>query len=154
MRWEQGRVTIDELIMRRHIQRISASREHAEAMIAEARRHLQSAAAVLPLDPTGAYALAYDAARKALAAILENQGLRATSQGGHIAVYEAVLAQLDPPLGRVVRPFNRIRIRRNEVEYPSGSSPALEREDVAEDLPKVREIVDLAERVIAQMQPY
>jgi hypothetical protein len=32
----------------------------------------------------------------ALAAVLENQGLRATSRGGHIALRDAVSAQLDP----------------------------------------------------------
>lgn len=35
----------------------------------------------------------------ALTAVLENQGLRPTSRGGHIAPYAAVAAQLDPPLG-------------------------------------------------------
>jgi hypothetical protein len=44
----------------------------------------------------GGYALAYDGARKALTAILENEGLRPTTRGGHLAVFEAVRAQLGP----------------------------------------------------------
>ncbi|WP_236808213.1 hypothetical protein [Amycolatopsis albispora] len=79
------------------------------------RTHIASARLLIDSDPEGAYTLAYDGARRALAAVLQNQGLRATSRGGHIAVYEAVRAQLDPPLGSTLRPFNRMRIRRNEV---------------------------------------
>jgi YD repeat-containing protein len=59
-------------------------------------------------DPEGAYTLAYDAARRALTAVLQNQGPRATSRGGHTAVYEAVRAQLDPPLGSILRPFTNM----------------------------------------------
>ncbi|WP_371791797.1 hypothetical protein OG285_20430 [Streptomyces sp. NBC_01471] len=36
-----------------------------------------------PTTPWARTNLIYDAARKALAAALENQGLRATSRGGH-----------------------------------------------------------------------
>jgi hypothetical protein len=42
----------------------------------------------------------YDAAGKAFNAVLENEGLRTTSRGGHIAVLDAVSAQLDPHLVR------------------------------------------------------
>jgi hypothetical protein len=50
-------------------------------------RHLTSAQEVCAHDPEGGYALLYDAARKALTAVLGNQGLRPTSAGGHLAVY-------------------------------------------------------------------
>ena len=105
-------------------------------------------------DPIGAYQLLYDAARKALGSVLENQGLRATSRGGHIAVIDAVTAQLDPPLGGVLRPFDRMRRRRNEAEYPIQDRPALTGEDVRRDLPKVQQIVELATRVLDEMSPY
>ncbi|WP_220040664.1 hypothetical protein [Streptomyces tateyamensis] len=111
-RWEQGRATVDDLIQRREVERVPASAEHAQAELTQARQHLASAKLLLDVDPVGAYSLAYDAARKALAAVLMNQGLRATSRGGHVAVYETVKAQLDPPLGGVLRPFSRMRIRR------------------------------------------
>ena len=42
---------------------------------------------------TGAYQPPYDALRKAAAALLAVQGLRATSRGGHIAIQDAVRAQ-------------------------------------------------------------
>ena len=40
-----------------------------------------------------AYQLAYDALRKSAASLLEAQGLRATSRGGHVAVQDGVIAQ-------------------------------------------------------------
>jgi hypothetical protein len=98
--------------------------------------------------------LLYDAARKALVAILENQGLRPTSRGGHIAVLEAVSAQLDPPMGKVLRPFDRLRRLRNTAEYPHPDTPPFVARDVGRDIPKIEDIVDLAQRVIAQMSPY
>jgi hypothetical protein len=103
MKWQQGRSTIDGLIARGEIERVPASRDHADVLISHAHDHLHAAQAVVTIDSVGAYQLLYDGARKALAAILENQGLRATSRGGHIAVLDAVTAQLDPPLGSVLR---------------------------------------------------
>ncbi len=105
-------------------------------------------------DPEGAYTLAYDAARRALAAVLQNHGLRATSRGGHTAVYEAVRAQLDPPLGSILRPFNRMRARRNEVEYRSSEAPAVTADEVAGDVSKVEALIELAEKAIPNMPRY
>jgi hypothetical protein len=154
MQWQQGRETIDGMIARRELEQVPASRSHAELLLAQAHRHLGSARAVIDTDPTGAYQLLYDAARKALNAVLENQGLRATSRGGHIAVFDAVSAQLDPPLGGILRPFDRLRRRRNQAEYPSAGQPTFSAEDVARDLPKVEEMVDAARKVLDQMSPF
>jgi hypothetical protein len=154
MRWEQGRDTLDGMIRSGELERVPASRDHAEVLLGQARQHLESARAIAGIDPVGSYQLVDDAARKALAAVLENQGLRATSRGGHIAVREAVSAQLDPPLGGVLRPFDRMRRRRNQAEYPSAEHPSMETEDVERDLPKVEQIVDLAAKVLDQMSPF
>lgn len=109
MRWGQGREAIDGMLTRGELERVPASRAHADVLLTQARRHLASAGAIAATDPAGAYQLLYDAARKALAAVLENEGMRATSRGGHIAVRDAVSSQLDPPLGAVLRPFDRLR---------------------------------------------
>lgn len=69
-----------------------------------------------PTDPDAGYLLAYDTARKALTAVLENQGLRTTSRAGRIALIDAVTAQLDPPLGATLRTANRMRTRRNRID--------------------------------------
>ena len=153
-RWNQGRETIDALIARGAIERVPASQEAAENELARARTHIVSARQLLDSDPEGAYTLAYDGARRALAAILQNQGLRATSRGGHVAVYEAVLAQLDPPMGATLRPFNRMRIRRNEVAYRSSEAPAVTAADVEADLSKVVALIEVAEKVIPSMPRY
>ncbi|HJD84966.1 HEPN domain-containing protein [Kitasatospora aureofaciens] len=153
-RWEQGRTVVDDLIHRKEVERVPASTEHAEAELAQARQHLASARMLLDVDPVGAYSLAYDAARKALAAVLVNQGLRATSRGGHVAVYETVKAQLDPPLGGILRPFSRMRVRRNESEYRSAEAPPVTPEEVRGDLPKAQAIIELAEKAMPHMGRY
>lgn len=153
MRWQQGRETLDGMIERGELERVPASRDHADLLLSQARQHLASANAIARSDPAGAYQLLYDAARKALSAVLENQGLRATSRGGHIAVREAVSAQLDPPLGGVLRPFDRLRRRRNQVEYPSSAAPSINADEIERDAPKVVQIIDVAAKVLDQMSP-
>lgn len=150
-RWNQGRPAVDRLIARGEIERVPASQQAAEGELRRSRTHVRSARELVSSDPEGAYTLAYDAARRALAALLQNQGLRATSRGGHTAVYEAVRAQLDPPLGAVLRPFNRMRARRNEVEYRSSEAPSVTAEELTADLPKVEALIDLAEKAIPEM---
>jgi len=142
------------MISRRELERIPASRDHADLLLWQAGRHLSSARTIVSADPVGAYQLLYDAARKSLCAILENQGLRPTSRGGHIAVYESVMAQLEPPMGKLLRPFDRMRRRRNEAEYPRVDAPAFDADDVTDEIPKVEDMLDLARRVLDQMSPY
>jgi HEPN domain len=154
VRWGQGRSVVDAMLDKRELERVTPSAEHAAELIAQARRHAASAERIAEADPAGAFQLLYDAARKALVAILENQGLRPTSRGGHIAVLEAVSAQLDPPMGKVIRPFDRLRRQRNSAEYPRSDTPPFTAEAVLRDSPKIRDIVDLAQRVIGQMSPY
>ena len=153
-RWNQGRGTIDAHIAHGAIEHVPASREAAEAELVRARTHLDSARRLLESDPEGAYTLAYDGARRALAAVLQNQGLRVTSRGGHVTVYEAVLAQLEPPLGSILRPFNRMRARRNEVAYRSSEAPSMTAEDVTADLSKVEALIEVAEKAIPNMPRY
>lgn len=154
MRWEQGRSTLDDMLFKGSLERVPPSRTQADALLDQARRHLAAAGTVATVDPVGAYQLAYDAARKALTAVLENQGLRPTRAGGHVAVLDAVRAQLDPPLGGVLRPFDRMRRRRNEAEYPAGDRPVVTAAEVVIDRVKVDAIIELADKVLDQMSPY
>lgn len=154
MKWQQGRDALEGMLTRRELERVPASREQADSLLTQAASHLAAAQAIVSIDAIGAYQLLYDAARKALVAVLENQGLRPTSRGGHIAVLEAVSAQLDPPLGATLRPFDRMRRRRNQAEYADLDSPAIEAQDVSNDAPKVKAIIDLAERVLDEMSPF
>ncbi|GAA3311793.1 hypothetical protein [Nonomuraea dietziae] len=150
----QGRDQIDAMLSSGQLERVPPSRQHADTLIAQAERHLGLAHKGAETDPTGAYQLLYDASRKALASILENQGLRATSRGGHLAVLDAVTAQLDPPLGQSLRSFDRMRRRRNNAEYPRLDTPEITSDDVTQDMEKAKEFVALAAKVLDQMSPY
>lgn len=154
MKWDQGRAVIDRMLADSELQRVPASREQADRLIDQAEVHLSSAADICDQDPPGGYALLYDAARKALAAVLENQGLRPTTRGGHLAVYEAIRAQLDPPMGKILQPFDRMRRQRHDAEYPPTDSPTLAPDDIREDIPKAADILDLAQRILDEMSPF
>jgi len=154
MRWEQGRGEIDRMLENGELERVQASREHADRLIDQARRHLESAATICDSDPEGAYDTLYDAGRKALWAVLANQGLRPSHRGGHLAAYHAVRAQLDPPMGRQLRPFDRMRRQRRDAEYPQIDTPEMVPSDVRADVPKISEIVDIAARVLDTMPVY
>lgn len=154
MEWNQGRAEVEELIAGGELQRVPPSRRQAERLLDQARRHAASAASIADADPSGAYQLSYDAARKALVAVLENQGLRPTSVGGHIVVYRALRAQLVPPMGDTIRPFDRLRRRRRESEYPDLDDPNVSPDDVRDDLPKVDALIDLAGRLLDAMDPF
>jgi len=130
------------------------SRDHADRLINQAAADLVTAREAAGNNPSGAYTLVYDAARKALIALLENEGLRPTSRAGHHGTFLAVQAQLDPPLGRILRPFERMRRRRNEIEYPDFIQAPLTADDVEEDTRAAEGIISLVKRVCEEMSPY
>jgi hypothetical protein len=154
MRWNQGRATVDKLIADGELQRVPPSREHADQLLAQAHKDLASVELLRDSNPKRAYESLYDAARMALTAILENQGLRPTSRGGHIAPYAAVSAQLDPPMGAVMRPFDRMRRTRNRSEYPSFTTPEVTADNVTADLLAARAIVETCQGVLDEMSPF
>ena len=154
MTWPKGADMVTRLIVAGELERITASDSQARVMLADARRHLGSARAIAETDALGAYVLTYDAARKAIAGILEAQGLRATSRGGHVVLYDAAMAQFDPPLGSLIRPFNRMRARRNQVEYASSENPEVTSQEVLADLEKAAALIDMAERVLPQLDAF
>jgi hypothetical protein len=133
---------------------VAPNAELATRLIEQGRAHLTSAGTVVDTDPTGAFVLAYDGARKALAAILVNQGLRAGGDGSHAVLLDVVLAQLDPPLGAIFKPFTWMRPLRNHTEYPSPDYPVAQPVDVAEAIPAAAKMIDVAATVIGQMPTY
>ncbi len=152
-RWGTGRKDVEAMVAAGDLEQVAPSAENATRLLAEAERHLRSAELVADADPAGGYDLLYAAARKAMAAALAVQGLRATSKGGHIAVQEAVTAQLGRS-GAVVRPFGRLRRTRNDADYPRLDTPELSAEDIAEDLPKAKEIVAAMQRLLPHLSPW
>lgn len=148
MSWGHGKPEIERLLRDRELERVSPDAEAALQFLSAAKRHLNSAHVLAESDPEAAFSTAYDAARKACASLLETQGLRATSRGGHIAVRDAAMAQFERlPGGEVFRSFDRIRRRRNDLEYVAageGVDPA----ELEEAILRVSAIVDFAEKVI------
>jgi len=154
MRWDQGRSVIDAMLKSGELQQVPASRDRADLLLNQATVHLATARRVAADDPEGAYALVYDAARKALVALLENEGLRPTSRAGHHGTYLAVRAQLDPPLGKILRPFERMRRRRNEIEYPDFVGAPISADEVLEDGVAAGALVAMVQKVYDEMTVY
>jgi hypothetical protein len=92
-RWAKGAERVTALIEARHLQRVVGDPEAVDALLASARRHIASARLTVNQDPEAAYSLAYDAARKSATALLNHQGLRPTTAGGHLAVVDTIGAQ-------------------------------------------------------------
>lgn len=153
-RWEQGRATVNQLLTNHRLERIPANRELADIYLEQARAHLRTSASAEGTDPVGEFQLAYDAARKALAALLVTQGLRPTHTGGHISVYDAILAQFEPPLGDVFRPFGWMRPLRNDSEYPSVDKPVAGVADAHAGRVAASEMVATASRLLEELPPY
>ncbi len=141
-------------MLRGELESVSASTAHAELLLDQAARHLRSARTLRGDDDVLAFCAAYDAARKALTSVLATQGLRPTSRGGHRAVFDTVRAQLDPPLGTTITPFEWMRRTRNSGEHPTPEAPAITAADVDEATGYAAAILDMARRVIPELPPY
>ena len=102
------------MLERGELSQVTANAELADRLMATARQHLASVRLLADSDPY----LAYDAIRKALSALLQIQGLRATTSGGHLAIMHAVQALFGASMGAILRPVDRIRVTRHEAEYP------------------------------------
>jgi hypothetical protein len=150
-RWRKGEGTINALLERGHLQKVTADSQTAHALVATSERHVRSATTLTASDPEAAYSLAYDAARKAATALLTHQGLRPTTAGGHIAVVDAVNAQF-PGVGGL-KSLDRLRRRRNQAEYPdpAGYDP-ITPEEATEALDAARTTVAAAQRLLAAPQ--
>lgn len=150
-RWNKGSEVIERLLEARQLERVPADADAVAALIGTARRHVTSSTATAVDDPEGAFALAYDAARKTATALLAHQGVRPTSAGGHIAVVAAMNAQFPGVAG--LKSIDRIRRRRNQAEYPDPQHYDPITGDEVDDAIKVAEAcLSAAERLIAAPQ--
>jgi hypothetical protein len=119
-RWAKGEEQVAALVEARHLQRVIGDPDTVAALLASARRHVSSARVTVDQDPEAAYSLAYDAARKTATALLNHQGLRPTTAGGHLAVIDTIRAQFPGVPG--LTSLDRLRRRRNQAEYPDPHS--------------------------------
>jgi hypothetical protein len=150
MSWEPGRERVRELIGAGRVDQVTPDLAIARRMLEDAGRHLTTASAAKATgDLSGAYQLAYDALRKSAASLLEAQGLRATSRGGHLAVQEVVNAQFGATV-RVFRSYGRIRRARNSFEYPSDDGPGPSGDDIDDAIGVARQTHEAATAILDQ----
>lgn len=149
MSWERGRTEIERLIADGELERVTPSIDVAARLLHDADAHITLAAKGTEDDPAGALQLSYDAARKASAALLAVQGLRATTRGGHIALIDAVRVQFNDRGGiEVFGRLHALRRRRNRAEYPDLDSPGVTGDDARSALATARAGFDAATRLI------
>ncbi|MGH2662863.1 MAG: hypothetical protein ACRDH8_08655 [Actinomycetota bacterium] len=122
--------------------------EAARTKLGEASRHLSSAERVQGDDPEGAYALLYDASRKAIDAHMLANGYRVSK--GRLGAHQATILYAEAVLGAEahggeVDALDRMRRTRNRSEYELWTigEPTL-----ARDLEHAKEIVRLVESAL------
>jgi hypothetical protein len=129
---------LDDLRNRGLIEAVEPDGATATQWLDDAARHVEAATKIADLDPSGAYLLLYDAARKSIAGALLMSGHRVLSRpGSHqaIAQYAKSLAAEtgEPALNR----FDRLRRNRNRSEY---GSRTFGKAEVSEAIDTVRAI--------------
>jgi uncharacterized protein (UPF0332 family) len=143
---------IDQMLTRGQITRVAPNRAQSDQLMTQAEEHLRSAQLLRDTDTAGAFVLAYDAARKALSAVLLNQGLKSRGEGAHALLAEAVGSQLASVLD--LTGFGWMRTTRNATEYGSDRHPSATAADVDEAVEMASIIHQRAGRVLDHMYPY
>lgn len=129
---------LDDLVARGLIEVVEADEEAASQWLDDANRHLVAAKAIADLDPSGAYVLAYDAARKSVAAALLKTGHRVKARpGAHQALAQYAKSISGPANEPALARFDRLRRNRNRSEYGSRTFGAAE----------VKEAIDTARAI-------
>lgn len=143
-RWTRGESDIERMIADQELQRIRGDAADGPGWLAKAGATLSSAEELLDSDPNSAYTLAYDAARFACSGLLAQQGLRATTAGGHYAIQQAVLRQFGPAF----EPFGTMRRRRNELEYPEFPDETVEQIEAERVIVTARSLIEAATKLL------
>jgi hypothetical protein len=123
------------------------TRDWAASLLVNARRTIATAASLVQSDAHSAYVLAYDAARFACIALLAQQGMRATTDGGHFAVERAVRAQF----GEGFRPFADLQRRRNELEYPRLPADTATEAEAQQAVEAAQALIAAADTLLGQL---
>ncbi len=112
--------SLEDLLGKGLIEPVGADSNTATQWLEDAGRHLEAAATIADLDPSGAYVLAYDAARKSVAAALLMTGHRVRSRpGSHQALAQHANSLATQTGEEALTRFDRLRRNRNRSEYGS-----------------------------------
>ena len=117
----------------------------ARTELETARVHLETAASVARRDPAAAYAIAYDAARKAISAHMRASGFRVgKGHGAHARIGVYAAAALDGHgIGEQLERYDELRRLRNQSEY---DALLIDEADVGDALDQASAIVASVER--------
>ena len=146
-RWRRGEAETAQLIRRRELEHVTGAAADGAPLLAQAHKTAATAAGLVHVDAHSAYVLAYDAARFACIALLAQQGMRATADGGHYAVERAVRAQF----GEDFRPFADLRRRRNELEYPRLPADTATADDAQQAVEAAERLIKAADTLLGQL---
>jgi HEPN domain len=146
-RWQRAEAEIERMLADGDLQALTGAAADGAPWLSKARRTLSTAAAAADTDPDSAFTLAYDAARFACTALLAQQGLRATTRGGHYAVEVAVRGQFGGTFDR----YTGLRRQRNDIEYPLVVTARLTPNDARSAVAVATELTDAAEQLLAHL---
>lgn len=137
---------VQEMIVEGRLDRVDRNPRQAGRMLRSCGQHLETADQRAEQDPSGCYALLYDAARKAVAAHMLFHGLRVTSRpGAHAAVVAYAEADLATIGGEHVAHLDRMRRTRNDTEY---EERPISEQEVRNDLRHARFLVQAVTRAL------
>jgi hypothetical protein len=136
---------LDELVAEGVIEPVAPDPETARIELEQARLHVESAAEIAERDPVAAFAIGYDAIRKALSAHMRSRGYRVTKGKGHHARTGryAIAAIDDARVEEHLEAFDELRQLRNQSEY---DALLLGSDDVAEALARADAIINAVDR--------
>lgn len=114
-----GQEDLDGLVAEGVIEAVAPDAETAQTELDQARRHVESAASIGERDPVAAFAIGYDAMRKALSAHMRSRGYRiAKGKGHHARTGRYASAAIDTAgIEEHLEAFDDLRQLRNQSEY-------------------------------------
>jgi len=132
---------LDELVAEGVIEPVVPDPETARIELGQARLHVESAAEIAERDPVAAFAIGYDAIRKALSAHMRGRGYRVTKGKGHHTRTGRYAASAidDAGVEEHVEAFDELRQLRNQSEY---DALVLNADDVADALARAGAIIN------------
>lgn len=147
--WSPGRAQIQGMLDKGYLGRVTGGASDGSYRVVEARQRIDSAEKLLKSDPVGAFEMAYGGVRQAVTALLlQQQGLRPKSEGGHVAIVEAARAQF----GDRFDFFNAMRRTRNRLEYPDAAGDlTVESGDAAQAIAYAKQTVAAVEKLIPNL---
>lgn len=138
---------IARMLASRRLERVAVNRDYAVTVIEMAKQHVRTAEALAGSDDQAiAFTAAYDAARKALVAVLATKGLRVRPVGG--AHRNTGVAAAEFIEDAALEEFEWMRQVRNATEYPSDDQPTATLQDVREAISAASAIVTACEAII------